>query len=72
MKAVELEPGSGLWGGNFDLIKIYIKIGEYDKAIELIKKELAAKYSDITQWVLKLDPRFDLLRDDPRFQALVE
>ena len=74
-KASELEPDISSFS-NYWLIQIYIKTGEYDKAIERIKKQLAVSNMNllwgITRWRLILDPWYDPLRDDPRFQKLVE
>jgi len=71
MLGVELNPKAG---GNSDyyLMLIYIKAGEHDKAIENIKTQLSAPSWSVTRWRLKLDPLYDPLRDDPRFQALLK
>ena len=66
MKAEELSPGS-----NRTLTKIYIITGEYDKAIDNLKKLVNIPGNDVTLWSLKLDPRYDPLREDPKFKELI-
>jgi tetratricopeptide (TPR) repeat protein len=73
--AVELMPTSkdALVGPNLsvELAKIYTQIGEVDKALDLID-ELLSIPCDLSVGLLRLDPAWDRLRDDPRFQALLE
>jgi len=54
-----------------DLAVTYARVGEYDKALDLIDTLLSVP-SDVTVAQLKLDPNYDPLRDHPRFQALLE
>ncbi|MCH8147134.1 MAG: protein kinase [Planctomycetes bacterium] len=49
---------------------IHIELGEYDKAFEQFQKACDDR-SDCMPFV-KADPRFDPIRDDPRFDDLVE
>ncbi len=70
-KAVELNPNINTYE-IYWVTQIYIKAGEYDKAIDRIKMHLAEPNWDVTRWSLKLDPLYDPLRGDPRFQKLVE
>ena len=73
MKSVDLHPTMGYKFEYMNsLILIYIEMGEYDKAIKHIKEQLEEPGYYITPWALRLHPRFDPLRDDPRFQALVK
>jgi TolB-like protein/Flp pilus assembly protein TadD len=74
-KAVELLPESE---DAFDgpqataaLAEIYAWVGEPDEAIRLIDHLLQVP-SFMSVQVLKLDPTWDALRKDPRFQALIE
>jgi TolB-like protein len=73
--AVELLPESG---DAFDgpqetatLAQIYAWTGEFDEAFRLLDHLLVVP-SNLTVPVLKLDPAWDPLRKDPRFQALIE
>jgi tetratricopeptide (TPR) repeat protein len=74
-RAVALMPTSkdALVGPNLsiELAKIYAQVGEIDKALDLID-ELLSIPSDLSVGLLRLDPAWDPLRDDPRFQALLE
>jgi serine/threonine-protein kinase len=74
-RAVELSPVSK---DEFDgpqvvqeLAVIYTMVGEYDAALDEIEYLLS-----IPSWIsyhdLRLDPRWDALRDHPRFQELLE
>jgi tetratricopeptide (TPR) repeat protein len=73
--AVELVPISKDAGdGPFpaiELAKIYTRVGETDKALDLID-ELLSIPCDLSVGLLRLDPAWDPLRDHPRFQALLE
>ena len=53
------------------LAEIYAWTGESDEAFRLLDHLLAVP-SNITTPVLKLDPAWDPLRHDPRFQALID
>jgi len=48
----------------------YTLLGEKDKAIAELEKAYKDRSSFIL--ILKLDPRLDALRDDPRFQELLK
>jgi len=73
--AVELYPVSkdALGGPQrvLDLAHIYVILGEYDIAIDKLENLLS-----IPSWysapLLQLDPKWDLLRQNPRFQRLLE
>jgi serine/threonine-protein kinase len=74
-KAVELLPESE---DAFDgpqataaLAEIYAWVGEQDEALRLLDHLLNVP-SGLTVWSLKLDPAWDPLRKDPRFQALID
>jgi TolB-like protein/Flp pilus assembly protein TadD len=74
-KAVELVPESE---DAFDgpkataaLAEIYAWVGEHDEALRLIDHLLQVP-SFMSVQVLKLDPVWDPLRKDPRFQALID
>jgi serine/threonine-protein kinase len=73
--AVELMPISkDAEEGSFqsiELAKIYARVGEADKALDLIE-ELLSIPCWLSVGLLRLDPVWDPLRDHPRFQALLE
>ncbi len=72
--AVELLPMSReAWGGAYrveDLARIHAMVGEYDAAIDQLESLLAVP-SPTAVPMLRIDPTWDPLRDNPRFQALL-
>src|SRR6476646_5067405 len=74
-RAVELLPESqdALDGprATADLAQIYAWTGEFDEAFRLLD-HLFAVPSNLTVPMLKLDPTWDPLRQDPRYQALID
>ena len=74
-KAVELSPESeDAVGGpkaTAALAEIYAWVGEHDEAFRLLDHLLTAP-NGLTVPLLKLDPVWDPLRSDPRFQKLCE
>ena len=73
--AVELLPVTrDAWRGPLrveDLARIYVKVGEYDAAIDQLELLLSIPY-EISIPLLKLDPVWDPLRNSPRFQKLLK
>jgi tetratricopeptide (TPR) repeat protein len=74
-RAVELTPESA---DAFDgpqvtaaLAQIYAWVGEKDQALRLVDRLLETP-NGVTVPMLKLDPMWDPLRNDPRFQALID
>jgi hypothetical protein len=55
----------------YDLSLSYTMVGEYDKALDQIERLLSipALFSVHT---LRLDPRFDPLRDHPRYKKIMD
>jgi tetratricopeptide (TPR) repeat protein len=72
-RAVEITPESAdALGGPFltaSLAQIYAWVGEKDQALQLVDHSLQTP-NGVTVWMLKLDPMWDPLRGDPRFEAL--
>ena len=56
----------------YDLAIIYAKIGDTDNAIEMIEKLLEIPNHVVSGNFLRLDPGLDRIRNDPRFQQLIE
>jgi len=54
-----------------DLARIYVMVGEFDKAIEQLKF-LLDRPSEMSIPLLQLDPTWDPLRDHPRFKKLLK
>jgi tetratricopeptide (TPR) repeat protein len=74
-RAVELLPESqDAFDGpkmTVHLAQIYAWTGENDQALELLDRSLNTP-NGVTVPVLRLDPMWDPLRSDPRFQALID
>jgi TolB-like protein/tRNA A-37 threonylcarbamoyl transferase component Bud32/Flp pilus assembly protein TadD len=50
---------------------IYVRLGEYERAIDQLEALLSVP-SEMSPALLRIDPAWDPLRDNPRFQKLVE
>jgi serine/threonine-protein kinase len=72
-KAVELrsEEGMGRAIATKELAEIYTIVNEHEAAIEQLEKVISIPSCYSTR-LLQIDPMWDPLRDDPRFQALLE
>ena len=55
----------------YDLINVYIRIGEYDRAIEQIDYVLSIP-SHLSLGRIKLDPLYDPIRNYPKFKEVLE
>jgi TolB-like protein/Flp pilus assembly protein TadD len=74
LRGVELDPvAKDAYGGAFyqhQLVRIYILVGQPEKALDQLEPLLKIPYWLSPGW-LKIDPNFDPLRKNPRFQKLV-
>ena len=52
------------------LVRIYVLAGQPEKAIESLERLLQMPYA-VSRACLTIDPNFDPLRGNPRFQKLV-
>jgi serine/threonine-protein kinase len=75
LRAVALVPTSkDAYQGPYlqhQLARIYLLVGEQEKALDQLEPLLKIPYNLSVGW-LKVDPTFDPLRKNPRFQKLVE
>jgi tetratricopeptide (TPR) repeat protein len=73
-RAIEMLPVSrDAYGGAAVLVEsaeIYGMLGDADRAIPLIERSLAIPAFQHRQ-LLRLDPKWDSIRSDPRFQQLI-
>ncbi len=68
-----MPPEVEAWRGGrrvVDLARIYAMTGRTDEAIEQLEYIMSIP-ADMSAWELRLDPMWDPLRGDPRFEALV-
>jgi TolB-like protein/Flp pilus assembly protein TadD len=74
-RGVELQPISqDAYGGAYyqlQLARIYLLVGEPEKALDQLEPLLRMPYYLSPGW-LRIDPTFDPLRSNPRFKKLVE
>jgi hypothetical protein len=75
LRGVAMQPvSSDAQSGTYlqhQLARIYILVGEPDKALDTLEPLLRIPYFLSPGW-LRIDPTFDRLRNHPRFQKLAE
>jgi len=53
-------------------VYLYVMAGEYDLAIDLLEHVMSIPFDLESVATLRLSPRWDPLRDNPRFKALID
>jgi tetratricopeptide (TPR) repeat protein len=75
-RGIELLPISKeAWRGSyrlFDLAQIYAMVGEQESALDAIEELLEKPTDALSVALIKNDPSWDSLRDNPRFQKLIQ
>jgi DNA-binding winged helix-turn-helix (wHTH) protein/Flp pilus assembly protein TadD len=61
---------TGRYQSPFDIALEYASLGDPDETISWLQRSFAERETDLVG--LAVDPRFDLLRDDPRFDSLLK
>lgn len=56
---------------HFQVARILIQSGEYERALDIIEPLLGVPATDITPEYLRIDPTFKPLRGNPRFERLI-
>ena len=72
-RAVALTKGDAMDGPlqEVNLAQIYAQLGDADMALKELPRLLRTVASGVNVWMLKLDPIWDPIRGDPRFQKLL-
>ena len=55
----------------YQVARILVQAGAYDRALEIIEPLMTANYSDLTPAWLRLEPTFRPLRGNARFERLI-
>lgn len=58
------------YNSSYDLVLDLVQVGEIDQAFHWLERSIAERETDVVS--VKVDPRLDDLRQDPRFEELIE
>lgn len=64
------DPGSQQYATPFHRAAIHVALGETERALQLLERALETRAKQVR--LLRVEPMFDPIRDEPRFQALLE
>ena len=70
MRETELDANTGPYV-RYQVARILIQAGDYERALDLLEPLLTAYASDLTPAFLRLDPSFKPLSGNPRFERIV-
>ena len=71
MRETELDASTGPYV-HYQVARILVQAGEFDRAMDIIEPLLSTNYSDMTPAYLTLEPTFRPLRGQPRFDRIVK
>jgi hypothetical protein len=71
MRETKLDASTGPYV-KFQVARVLIQAGAYDRALDLVEPLLTVPGSDLTPAYLKLDPIFRPLYGNPRFERLAK
>ena len=70
LRETQLDASTGPYV-RYQVARIYIQAGEYERAIDMLAPLLTVNSSDLTPGWLSIDPIFNPLRGNPRFDRLL-
>ena len=65
-----LRPQEGAWAHDFNMAAGLANLGRTEEALDLLEKVVDERHAIAIQ--IGVQPSFDVLRDEPRFQALLK
>ena len=68
---INLEKRENQYVPSFMIATIYMGLGDKEKTLEWLERDWEEGGQGLMFWGLKSDKLFDPVRDDPRFQALL-
>jgi hypothetical protein len=71
MRETALDAATGPYV-RYQAARVFVQAGAYDRALDIIEPLLTTNYADITPAWLRLEPVFQVLRENQRFARLVK